>query len=52
MMKLDFPLLELPLARLKSYFIECLHGIWNARLDVNRCIDNTICSYTKDSGQL
>jgi hypothetical protein len=51
-MELDFPLLELSLARLKAKLVECLHGIWNVGLDIHGCVNNAVCSYTKNTGKL
>jgi len=50
--KLNLPLLELPLARLKTNLVESLHGIWNVGLNIYGCVDHSICSYTQDSGEL
>lgn len=50
--ELDFSLLELPLPGFKPDLVECLDGIGNVRLDVHGCVDNSISSDTKDTGQL
>jgi hypothetical protein len=50
--KLDLPLLELPLARLKTDLVQCLHGIRNVGLDVHGCVNNSICAYPKDTSEL
>jgi hypothetical protein len=50
--KLDLPLLEFPLARLKANLVECLHGIRDVGLDVHGCVNNSICAYSKDTSEL
>jgi len=50
--ELDFPLLELLLARLQADFVERLYGIRGVGVDVHGSVDNSIGSNSKDSGQL
>jgi hypothetical protein len=50
--ELDLPLLELPLARLKTDLVECFYGIGDVGLDVHGCVHNAVGSYTEDASQL
>jgi hypothetical protein len=52
MVELDLTLLELALTGLKTNLVECLHGIRNVCLDVHGCVDDTICSHSKNAGEL
>jgi hypothetical protein len=50
--QLDLPLLELPLARLKTNLVERLYGVGDVGLDVDGSVDNAVGSNTKDASQL
>jgi hypothetical protein len=50
--ELDLPLLELPLARLKTDLVECFYGIGDVGLDVHGCVHDAVSSYTEDASQL
>jgi hypothetical protein len=50
--QLDLPLLELPLARLKTNLVERLYGIGDVGLDVDGRVDDAVGSNTKDASQL
>tara|TARA_R110002003_G_scaffold290_2_gene18531 strand:- start:20006 stop:20383 length:378 start_codon:yes stop_codon:yes gene_type:complete len=51
-MELDLPLLEFALARLEAKLVERLHSIWHIGLDVHGCVNDSVCSYTKNTGEL
>jgi hypothetical protein len=50
--QLDLPLLELPLARLKTNLVERLYGVGDVGLDVDGSVDDAVGSNTKDASQL
>jgi hypothetical protein len=50
--ELDLPLLELPLARLKTNLVERFYGIGNVCLDVHGSVDYSIGAYAQDASQL
>lgn len=51
-MEVDFSLLEFLLTGFQSKFIECLDRVGNVGLDVYGCVDDSVGTYPKDSGQL
>jgi hypothetical protein len=50
--ELDLPLLKLLLARLQTNLVESLYSEGDIGLDVYGSVDNSVGTYTKDSGQL
>ena len=50
--KLDLPLLESALSGIQSNFVEHFDGMWFVGVNIDRCIDHPIDSYSKNPSEL
>jgi len=50
--QLNLSLLEGPLPGFKANLVQCLYGILNSRAHIERPVDNSVGTDTKDFGQL